>query len=203
MIKSAWILLVGLSLHLLACAPPPEQEAISKQNDIAIANGFCTDLTVTALNKVHLASVEEAAEPCLALQSLLNGRTCENSDQIFPEDEQLEKCDLALKKDPTVPPVASEPVMIEPPIKETMPPEMTVCSTEVFSSFAELKKMKTSLEQRKSRRGIEVAQRQCARVESLIETKPCLARDPRTGQLRELTLKSAGFFAFCRGLKNP
>ena len=197
--KLTWIFL--LNLMLVACVEGREEEALTKQNDIAIAHGYCTDLTVTALNKVQLAPPEEAFDACQDLQILLKGRTCENNEQIFPEDEQISKCELALNKEVSTPePLPEAPT--QQPIIVSPPAEMVVCSENILDAFKELKKTKVAMDKRKTTSGTRKAVKQCEMVDALMDRNACKAKDTKTGQVKELTLKSAGLYLFCKNLKN-
>ena len=194
--------LIG-SLFLAACSQPPEQEAISKQDDAAIVDGFCTEVTVTTLNKIQAAATPaEATEPCEALQSLLKGRSCQNQDQLYPEVEHKEKCALALKPNPaqSTPsefPTPMPTVKDEPKASETL----NSCSSEIIDDFINLKTAKLSLDKKKSRVAARKALKQCERIEALTIESPCLAEDSKTKEIKPLTLKSAGLATFCKGLK--
>lgn len=203
--KLALMTLFAGSIFLAACSQPTEQEAISKQDDIAVVDGFCTELTVTTLNKIQAATPSEAAEPCQQLQSLLKGRTCRNQDQIFPEVEHNDKCELALKstavlqtapaENPTPMPI-STPTTVEE--NQTIP---NSCSSEVVTAFKDLKNAKFSLDKKTTRTRMQKALKQCHLVSSLVDEKPCLAKDSKTGEVKELNLKSAGLSTFCEKLK--
>ena len=84
--------LLGLSLLVLlsACSEPQEEKALAVQSDVAIVEGYCTEITVLTLNNVQSTPQEKVLESCQQLKTLLKGRTCENQEQIFPEDEHLE-----------------------------------------------------------------------------------------------------------------
>lgn len=200
----ALITLLTGSLFLAACSQPPEQEAISKQDDPAMVDGFCTEVTVTALNKIQAATTPaEATEPCEALQSLLKGRSCQNQSQLFPEVEHKEKCALALAPKPTP---ASTPSEVPTPMPTTKEEPKVVettnsCSFEVIDAFKNLKAAKMSLLKKSTRVGTKKALKQCANIEDLMSEGPCIALDSKTKEIRPLTLKSTGLATFCKGLK--
>lgn len=196
-------LLTG-SLFLAGCSQPPEQEAISKQDDTAMVDGFCTEVTVTTLNKIQAAATPaEAAEPCEALQTLLKGRSCQNQDQLYPEVEHKEKCALALKPNPAQSTPSELPTPMpttteEPKVSETL----KSCSSEIIDAFKKLKAARASLLKKNTRLGTRKALKQCESIEALTSENPCLAADSKTKEIKPLTLKSAGLSAFCKGLKN-
>ncbi len=200
----ALITLLTGSLFLASCAQPPEQEAISKQDDSAIVDGFCTEVTVTALNKIQAATTPaEATEPCETLQSLLKGRSCQNQSQLFPEVEHKEKCAIALAPKPT-PSTPEEVPTPMPTAKEEPKASETTnsCSAEVIEAFKNLKAAKMSLIKKNTRVGAKKALKQCENIETLTSDGPCLAMDTKTKEIKPLTLKAAGLYGFCKGLKN-
>ena len=197
--------LLGLALSLSACSSPPEEAALTQQNDIAIAEGLCTDLTVSALNKVQAAKMEEAAEPCRELQNLLKGRTCENHSQTFPEEEHTEKCDLALsaeKEKAAAMPTPKQPATEMPPVSKNTAQEMKACPLETMTALTDLKKMKTALAKKKSSSTSKKALKLCQSLNSSLNLNPCLVQDSKTKEAAPLNLKAAGLNNFCQKLES-
>ncbi len=211
--------LVGLSflLVLSACSEPQEEKALAVQNDVAIVEGYCTEITVNTLNSVQSTPQEKVLESCQQLKNLLKGRTCENQEQIFPEDEHLEKCEIAFKKaeektqkniaktsegERTAPPVevvTSQPDSLEPaPNPKPIALELKSCSSEITSAVKNLKKSKLKLEKRKSSSVTKIAAKQCKELSSLLHPKGCLSSDSKTGEVKSTTLKSLGLNSFCQ-----
>ncbi len=199
----ALITLLTGSLFLAGCSQPPEQEAISKQDDTAMVDGFCTEITVTTLNKIQAATTpSEAAAPCEALQSLLKGRSCQNQDQLYPEVEHKEKCALALKPNPAQSTPSEIPTPMPTTKEDTKASEtLKSCSSEIIDAFKNLKTAKVALLKKNTRVGTKKALKQCENVEALMSEGPCLAADSKTKEIKPLTLKSAGLATFCKGLK--
>lgn len=193
-------LLAGLVLT--ACTPPDEETAMTKQNDVAIVDGLCTDLTVTTLNKVHTAKIEEAAPACHELQNLLKGRTCENEKEIYPEAEHLTKCDLAMKAEKAMP---ETNVLVSAPPEDgnksgDAPKDLKACAKETTGAVEDLKKMKIALEKKKTATASRAALKLCGSLQANLQSEPCAVQDSKTKEVRPLTLKEVGLSKFCQSL---